>query len=398
MKRILCTVTVLSLLLFTGCISAPESTPSTTDAVTETTTVPATTDVTPSIPDQKPMVSVSMPVTTEETTAQDGTVVFRHIYQNMELIVPDADIADSVILDYLSRTDTEDAAAALSEQAMDAYSTNSANWVSHLTQTTYAPQRIDNGVLSLFGSHVTFTGGAHADAVYRSFNYDLVTGQLITLNDFLTESITGETLAQLVIESLTAQKDEKNIWDGFESTVTSRFLNTYLQDQDWFFSTRGLCFFFPPYEISPYSSGAVVAEIPYEKLAGLAQDSYFPTELEPAYGELEATYFTDADLSKYTQISEVNLSDAGQRILLHTEYSVHNLRIEQGQWSANGVSFVPQDTIFHALSLTPGDAVMIAKEFTETLPSLRITYENNTGTVQQFLSVNNSTNTLSLTQ
>ena len=396
MKRFLSAITALSLLIMCGCANTPGSTMASGNETTETTTVPSTTEITPSVPDQKPMISVSMPVTTEEAAAEDGTVIFRHIYQSMELIIPDPEIADAVILDYLAKTDSEDAAAVIAEQAKDAYSANPENWVSYLAQSTYAPQRIDSGILSLFGSEATYTGGAHAEAVYRGISYDLVTGKELTLENVLTQSMTKEVLARLVIESLTAQKEKKNIWDGFEAAVTSRFSDSYLNDRDWFFSTTGLCFFFPPYEISPYASGAVVAEIPYGKLPGLVEDACFPAELEPAYGKLEATIFENTDLTKYTQISEVNLTESGGKILLHTEYSVHNLRIEQGQWSADGASFVPQNTVFHALYLTPGDAIMINGDYTEALPALRITYENNEGTVQEFLSFKQSPNAVEL--
>lgn len=397
MKRTLCLIITLTLLL-AGCTDAPEKNTNntgTTATDTEPTILP---NVQITTPEQKPLISISLPVETEETKAQNGTVLLRHTYQHMELIIPDPEVADAVILDFLSRTDTEDSALSTAELAEKAYAANPNNWVSYLIETAYAPKRIDNGVLSLFGSHVSFTGGAHADTVYQAVSYDLVNGEVISLSDFLTDKVTTETLAQLVIESLTAQKAEKNIWDGFEDTVRSRFGASYLQDKDWFFSTTGLCFFFPPYEIGPYASGAIIAEIPYEKLAGLGEDAYFPAETEPAYGKLDATIFTEADLSHYTQIGEVILSEDGDKFLLHTELSVHNVSIELGQWSANGTSFVPQYTVFAALSLAPGDAVMVECQLTQTLPSLRVTYTSADQVHQEYITLNRSDNTLTLTK
>lgn len=394
MKRALCLIFVLALL--TGCVANPGS-QSTADDTTATTptTLP---DVQITVPEQRPLVCVSLPVETEETKAEDGTVLLRHTYQHMELIIPDPEIADAVILDFLSRTDTEDSALSMSKLAEDAYSANPNNWLGYLIQTTYAPMRIDNGVLSLFGSHATFTGGAHADTVYQAVSYDLVTGNVISLNDILTDKMSAEVLAQLVIDSLTAQKVEKNIWDGFEDAVRSRFGASYLQDRDWFFSTTGLCFFFPPYEIGPYSSGAIVAEIPYEKLAGLCEDAYFPGETEPAYGKLEATVFTDDNAAKYSQIGEVILTEDGEKFLLHTELSVQNITIELGHWSADGTSFAPQHTVFAALALTPGDAVMVQCDLSQSLPPLRITYRSNDKIFQEYVTLNPTDHSVSLAQ
>lgn len=398
MKQALCILCALALLICCGCNAVPGQDATTTVNTTAVTTESTQADVTASIPEQKPMVSVGMPVITEETKAQDGTVLFQHTYQNMELIIPDPDVADAVILDYLTRTDGEESAAELADQAINAYKNDPENWVTYLAQTTYSPERIDSGVLSLFGSDITFTGGAHADAVYRSVSYDLVTGEVISLTNFLTDDISADELSQLVIEALTAQKQSKGIWDGFEDTVKSRFSGSYENDKDWYFSTTGLCFFFPPYEISPYASGVIVAEIPYEKLAGKANDAYFPTELESAYGTLNVTAFEKADLTQYTQISELLLSEEGEKALLHTQYSVHNLKVELGQWSADGKHFVPQYTVLAALSLTPGDAIVIGYEFTQTLPAVRVVYSNQDGLVQEYITLDHANDSIILTQ
>ena len=98
MKKIQCLVLAL-LMLFTlaACASTPAGSGDTTASTTAATDSSATSNTETTIPDsdpgaplQLPITAVSMPVITEQTTAEDGTVLFTHIYQDVALIAPDA--------------------------------------------------------------------------------------------------------------------------------------------------------------------------------------------------------------------------------------------------------------------------------------------------------------------
>ena len=52
-----------------------------------------------------PMITVSVPIYSEDVTAEDGTVIFRTITQNMRLVMQDPDVADRIIVDFLNRID-----------------------------------------------------------------------------------------------------------------------------------------------------------------------------------------------------------------------------------------------------------------------------------------------------
>lgn len=333
---------------------------------------------------QKPMVALTMPTITETEKSDDGTVLMEYTYQNISLIVPDPEVGNRVILDFLNRIDeTADTAQSVLESAKDAY-TGADNWLPYVCSASYAPVRLDYGVLSLFGQTVVYNASAHPETVNQSFNYDLVTGEVLSLDRIMSANADLDALCDLVTTVLSEQEEDKMLYDGYTQVVKDRFS---LNSADWYFSKTGLTFYFPPYEIAPYASGVIYADIPYEKLTGILSDAYFPAERESAGGKLTAELFTSENAQNYTQFAEVILDASGQdRILLHTDHYVQDVRIEYGSWSADGSNFIPQSTVFAAYGITPGDAIMLQTNLELTAPQLLISYRTGEETVYSFIS------------
>jgi len=335
--------------------------------------------------DQKPLVTVSLPVTTQTEKADDGTEIFRYTYQNMFLILPESDVGDDVITNFISKRDPADAtASALLESAKEAYIPGAA-WTPYVYQTIYEPMRIDNGVLSLFGRNTVFSGSSHPETNYLSISYDLVTGQVLTLESVLSVGASAETISNLLIAELNKIAVDKQFYEGFESTVKDRFFHDYLHDTDWYFSKDGLTFFFSPYEIAPYSVGVVTATIPYEKLVEILDDAYFPAEKETAAGKLFGQLFTMEAAAEYTQSADVVLESDGDRILLYTDHYVQDIRIVSGSWSADGNTFTPECTVFAADGLTQHDAIMLQTTLKPSAPTLQISYTTGENTVTAYI-------------
>jgi len=354
-------------------------------ANTDTTVVkPPVTEILPV--EQMPLVTVSLPVSTESKLAADGNELLRYTYQNMFLILPDSDVGEDVIVDFLSRRDPADAdLESLLDSAEKAYN-NAENWTPYIYQVIYEPIRIDYGVLSLLGRNTVFNGSSHPETSYSSLNYDLVTGNVLSLEQVLSKNTDSDTIASLVIEALNALNSEKQLYDGYETAVTERFSGEHLLDNDWYFSNDGLTFYFSPYEIAPYSSGVIHATIPYEKLAGILDDAYFPAEKETAAGALFAELFSEEAVTKYTQFAEVVLDKSGDKTLLHTDHYIQDLRIRSGSWSADGSTFTPENTVFAAYGLTKDDAIMLESALKPAAPTLQITYITGEDTVTAYLS------------
>ena len=319
---------------------------------------------------QQPMAAVSVPAVTETKAADDGTALFTYTYQSMSLTLPDAEVADKVIVDFLNRVDkTRDTADSILSSAQANYSGTS-GWTPYLCHITYSPTRIDQGVLSLFGSNVTYTGASHPDRTCVSANYDLITGDILTLGSILTHVDAVEPLCQLVIEKLDALADEKYLRNGYQDTVYQRFAGEESYDEDWYFSDVGLCFYFAPYEIAPYSSGVIIAGIPYSELAGIIADAYFPAEQQAFSGTVEIQPFDSADLAQFTQITELILDNNGKMLLMYTETAVQDLRITIADPSTGEIY-----TAFASQYLTPGDAIMVQAS-QEVLAAMQLTFQS----------------------
>lgn len=391
MKKLLSLTLIFSLLCFAGCgfiEKDPTEPPHTSDPDTSTSAPSESTQPTEVLPQtqQLPMVSVSLPLSREEYTADDGTVLLSVTRQNVYTpILQDADVAEAVALDLMNRIDSVTASASdLLSQAKADY-TGQSNWTPYLCQVIYDPMRIDSGVLSLFGHTVTYSGGIHPDTASVSVTYDLVTGSVLSLGDLLTEGSTPEDLARLATEALSQSGYSGSLYSDYADSVAARFSGSWERDTGWYLSREGLVFYFSPYDIAPYAVGTVVAQISYENLTGILKDAWFPTERVSTSGAIEAVLFDAADLEQFTQFSEVILDTDGTRFLLHTDGSVYDLRLEQGQWSAEGDSFTPTAVVFACESLTPGDAVMVQSMFSDVPPSLRLTYRSGEEEITAYL-------------
>ncbi len=401
-KLLLLFLSVCLLCTMVGCGNTPAPTESTvsTQGTTLSTdnTTPSTQETENTLPVQQPMYSVSLPVVTQTETANDGTVLFHYIYQNVVLIGPDPEVTDAVIVDMLNRIDkTTSTAKSVLSAAKDSYTAGS-TWTPYLCRFTYEPTRIDRSVLSLYGEYITYSGTPHPEAAYSSVTYDLVNGKAITLSDILTDTATGEILSSAVINHLKDNKEALFLYEGFEDTVKDRFSKSFDHDQAWNLTQTGLQFYFAPYEIAPYSSGVVVAEIPYSELTSVIKDAYFPAETDASNGTVVAEIFDGESLDKFTQFSEVVLHNNGDKILLYTDKSVQNIRLYTGSWSADGTAFTAEHAVFAAHSLTPGDAIMIQDSFDTSLPSLYLTYESGGGTVETFISLDKDSMSVTLTE
>lgn len=358
MKRLISLVLITCLLLIiVGCQKNEHPTTAPVD-----TTEPATTTATESTPVEEapvepahldaPNIAVSLPIETNNITADDGTVIYTGSHQVMALTMNGQVTADLIITDFMSKVlDTTDNAESIVQSANTNY-VSTENWVPYSLKVRYTPMRIDSSVLSLYGTVSTYTGGSHPDYACKAANYNLISGDALTLGSILTHEDKVDTLRDLVIEQLTAQKDEKFLQDGFESTINDRFAKDVSYDADWYFSDTGLCFYFAPYEIAPYSSGVIIAEIPYADLADVVSDEFFPAEDSIINGNATVT----TENKSFAQISELVYDQDGDMYFIEVDSCIKNIRISYNVIDTNSKT---TDIIYAAHYLNPGDAIMV---------------------------------------
>lgn len=375
MKRLLAILLLSTLLLVgCGCQTNIEDTPELVPTKPIETPQPETVDSSVS-PTPMPMITVSVPITSNEITADDGIVIFRDVRQSMQLVMPDQDVADMIIIDFLTRIDQASAAASdLSSQAQTDY-VASDMWTPYLNSVTYTPARIDQSVLSLYGSTIQYSGGAHAIYVSRAANYNTATGEVLTLGSILADEDAHGQLCELVIAQLNCIKEEKYLRTDFADSVQQRFASEASYDENWYFSNQGICFYFDHYEIAPYSSGIITAEIPYKDLVGIIDDAFFPPESDVANGSVTVTAAEDIDVTQFTRISEVVVDKESPMYIIHCNGRVQNLRVLMAD-AELGSNY----TIFVAQALYSSDAIIVQADLS-LFHRLEVAYESNEQTI-----------------
>lgn len=376
MKRLICILLCFCLAMAAGgCAQTPEAQEPTVPP-TDTNEATAPTDATTAQEFVRPpMYAISLPTVTQTTMAEDGTLLFTKTYQNFQMILTDTDTAGLITADLQGRLSTAlSDAEEIEDAARTAYSPDAA-WTPYVMEVSYTPTRIDSSVLSLFGNHLSYRGSVHPTLVTESITYDLSTGSALTLGDILAEGATGTAVCELIVQAL-APRADTDLYDDHQQVLQERFSSNYAGLTDWYFSRTGLCFHFSPYDIAPYSSGTIVAEIPYESLSGIIREQYLPAEQTAPTGSVYAERYLEDDSERFITIANVELDPNGTKILLHPDATVTDVRIESGSWSADGSLYIPASTVFAADSIELGNAVVVTAGLAKTDPVLRLVYRS----------------------
>ena len=213
------------------------------------------------------MNALALPSTTEEVYSNDHTLLFTLSSQNVSIDLDNDVLEELIISDLQSRTG--DTLSEADQICRDAWSDQPEhpNWSNYFLNVSYTPTRLDQVLLSLFRNDVSYSGGAHPFVYTDSVTYDLQTGAALELQDIFRSDYSQDVLCALVLKALDGKSEELSY--NYQEIVTGQFSEENEIKKDWYFSKNGLCFHFSPYEIAPYSSGTIIAEIPYEELQGI---------------------------------------------------------------------------------------------------------------------------------
>lgn len=365
MKKWLCIFLSLLLIFLSACVPAGPNTPESTEGTISGDPEIPTDNV---IVFDNPLVAVSVPTVKESTVHEDGAVLFEYTYQHISLVLDKPAAADKIILDFLNRVDaTRQQAKSTENMAASVYS-GSQNWIPYQHQVIYSPTRIDNRVLSLFGTQVTYSGAIHPDRTCASASYDLKTGDVLTLASIMHKDASLVSFCELVLDSLKQMSEGDYLYENYERTVQQRFSVDPTNDEDWYFTQNGLCFYFAPYEIAPYASGVITVEIPYEKLDGLLYEPYLPEPKVDVQGTVSIVPFDQVEMSVFEQIGELVTDNNGEMYMICTDGPIRDVRILS---SDNTDTYI----IFASYSLTPGDGIMVQGDI-DSLKNMVLTYKS----------------------
>lgn len=379
-RKIICLFLCAALFIaLAGCTGNPAATtvtteqtqPTTQETTTETTAETTVGYIDPSVTYHAPMAAVSLPTTVESSKTSNGTTLFTYTYQTMNLSLQDAMVADEILVEQLNQLDDANASARALQAAAEAAYAGQENWESYSFHLLYQPMRFDEMVLSLFATESIFDGNNRGNSANLSVTYDLLTGKPLGIRDVLVADYSAEDLVELIVQGLSEYEKQELLFPDYRELISDMFF-TNRPVENWYFTQEGLCFYFSPYEIAPYSSGTLVSSVPYESLSGLLKDSYFPAENVSFSGTPIVKDFTTADMDNISRFAELILEKNAPQKLLYAEGTLLNVRIESGAWSADGSEFTPQACVFAATAISKGDAVMIQ---CDDLSDLCLTYE-----------------------
>lgn len=349
MKKMI-VVILFVLMVLSGCKAAGNSN------IAISSSIPDASPVFQDINPENDIIAVSVPASTERYLLKDGTEIFTSTYQHMELILPDENVADRVILNFLGRMDKGKESADLILTAAQADHGTYEPFYPYFYHQIYSPTRIDRSVLSLFGTRNSYNGGLHGNLNCVAANYDLRTGDVLTLGSIMSVSAEVEDFVQLILDDLARYVEDYYLYDDYESSVRNRLCSDENLFEDFYFTANGLCFFFTPYEIAPYSTGIITVELPYSDISHLLYNGYLPKTEPIAGGVMKTGSFMKTNMEQFSSMAEVTLT-AGQEIMVaYPAGSVQDVRIHL---EGDGMN-IPNYTVFAAYEMSEENAVVIS--------------------------------------
>ena len=393
---------IIAAIVFNACTFMPPASSQrpTLNLLPETTAAPTTTETTVTIPTQQlppvildlPIAAITLPVTTQTICAKDGTPIFYHTFQGVEIHGENPQVVSKIAHALSQKMDN----AAMS--ANDVYSkaqedyTAQTNWTPYLYQSVYTPMRIDRMLLSISGSHIIYDGNAHPYDARDSVTYSMITGNPLSLQQILTPECTAKKLGNLITSALSNYGDI--LFGDYPYIVEDCLRGLKGTVDNWYLSEKGLCFYFAPYEIAPYSVGTVTAEIPYEKLIGILSEDFFPPEVPEVSGEVFLSPLKEIAPGQIKQYVEVILDETQASFVLDTNGSILRVALELG--ALDKENFVAEATVFASESLVAGTGIAIQIPLEKDSPILRMTYISSGEEKTVFLIPDASGSTLNL--
>lgn len=385
MKRFTTAIMLCALIIcLVGC-NLPEIVTEPSEALPTSPSVPSEPD--PTVPSvwKENLYAVSMPLVTEYTSDDEYNTLFEYTYQNMYLTMPDVDVADKIIVDYLKRLDSDHLRAEqVHMQAIEDFP-DAEQWQPYTYQVTYNTARIDQGVLSLFCETSSYAGGQRSDRSYCAANYDMLSGDILTLGSILYHLDSKQALCQLINSHLEEMKSTTALYSYYEEAVEEYFQQDESTFEDFYFTKNGLCFFFAPYEIAPYASGMITVELPYAELTGIIGDQFFPAERPLSDGSIFAELLTEEHLDQFRQFTELTTDDGGEQIVLYTDSILQDVQIRSGYWNEEGTAFYTTAVVYAANVLTGTDAIILETFIPDVMPILLLSFDFRGQTFSYFI-------------
>lgn len=248
-------------------------------------------------------VSVTFVETNDEIKADDGTLLLKNSTSMPVVTIEGADdIAAKINADiethYNLSADEETLEMAKSDYE-SSLADEDGSWFRGYAQSVTADvTRMDDKVLSLELTAYLDMGGAHGNYGTIGLNYNVKTGELISLEE-LTEDYAAfhATALDYIVNLAKTPVYQEKLFDPSKDDLDSALF----EGGKWVFTQSGISFMSDPYVLGPYASGEIYFRLPYEK----AYDLGLKEEYRYNGNFMEERYYT----SQYSADSTEPLID-----------------------------------------------------------------------------------------
>lgn len=185
--------------------------------------------------------------------------------------------------------------------------------------------RADGSAISFLYWTSVYTGGAQDERGYVGRTYSSETGEKLTL-DKLTDDF--ESLkARLAEGVIAAARADRELYETISQNDmdADAALGALVRDDNWYFSGEGIVFFSAWGEIGPEESGVLRFTVPYEKLAGVIDPKYLPSERK-GDGAFSVARLGEIEDGSVWIIDRLAVSD-GEELCLRAEGTVYDVTI-----------------------------------------------------------------------
>ncbi|MFA9378809.1 MAG: DUF3298 domain-containing protein [Lachnotalea sp.] len=133
-------------------------------------------------------------------------------------------------------------------------------WNGYGLGNEYTKRAVTDSIISIVQDGYEDMGGAHPNAYRNAQNFDIQTGELLTLKDILTNVDQGTTLINDYLLKLMKESEQSSgLFDNYEDSI-----GDVLTDTSWYLSDEGLVVICSEGIVSPHAVGIQEFVIPYK--------------------------------------------------------------------------------------------------------------------------------------
>ena len=125
-------------------------------------------------------------------------------------------------------------------------------------------------IVSINFNEYMYTGGAHAGYTRLLRSFDLKTGKILSLSDFLFT----EAQDSFLLSAESKFRQQKGLPKEHDLSLAGYWFpgNRFQLNDNFAFTEKGIVFYYNPYEIAPYAMGATELLLPIDEIQNFLRD------------------------------------------------------------------------------------------------------------------------------